>query len=200
MIVTVVVIGAICATEGSLAHRDPRVWFLGGATSVITGILIGGVGQVVLTVGPILFVLAWRTTPHTHEQHLHELSVMARHRQHEKLAELALVLVAVLLPYATVSGYLASAQRTDTAQPTIVSTEQQTDYGSSYRSVGHLVTVVTYTFIANGQVHTSKARRTWSENQFSTAKVCYDPNDIDGSHSLELPEYTCGSFDLHPNS
>lgn len=199
LIVTMAVVGSVCATEGALRHSHPARWGFAGAMSVLAGGAIGGLAQTALTVAPIAAVLAIQTAPRTHEGHIHELSVVGRHHQNLLLGKLSLVLAVVLLPYAAASGFLESAQRTDTARPTIVSTEQQTGYGSSYRSVGHLVTAVTYTFVANGRVHAGKALRTWSLAQIGTAKVCYDPNDINGSHSLELPEYTCGSFDLHPN-
>lgn len=201
-VVIVFVIGSVCAAEGALRHGHAVRWGLAGAASALAGTLAGGWLLVVLAIAPIVAVLEFKTTPRTHNRHIHELTDVGPRRSNLMIAKLGLVLVAVLLPYAAVSGLLQSAQRTSIAQPTIVDSDLATVYGPGGARVGgtgHLVAVVTYTFMENEQLHKSKAQRQWSKDQFTSAKVCYDPNDVDGSHSLELAGYQCGSFDLHPN-
>ena len=201
LLVTVVVVGSVCATEGALKHSPPVVWGLGGAGCVLIGAFLGGWPQIILTVAPILAVVALRKPPLTYEQHIREMHVVGPRHSNLMFAKLGIVLAAVLMPYAAFVGLLNSAQRTDARQPTIVSTEQVT----AARTVGarltynYLTISITYAFTANGQLHKSKVQRQWSKEQIASAKVCYDPNDVDGSHSLELAGYQCGSLDLHPN-
>jgi hypothetical protein len=197
--VTAVVIGAVCATEGALRRSRPLWWGVAGAACVVAGTLLGGLAQTGLTVAPILAVLAAQTAPRTHEHHVHELHFGGSRHYNFLVGKLGIVLVAVLLPYAVVASLLVSAQRTATAQPTVVDEEQVTTYGSDYRDVGHLITVISYTFTVDGQQYTGKARHNWSADEIKSAKVCYDPSDIGGSHALELASYQCGSFDLHPS-
>ena len=202
LVVIVFVIGSVCATEGALRHGHAARWGLVGAASALAGVLAGGWLLVVLVVAPLVAVLEFRTAPRTHNRHIHELTDVGPRRSNLMIAKLGLVLAAVLLPYAAASGLLQSAQRTSIAQPTIVDSDLVTAYGpvgARGEVKGHLVAVVTYTFTASGQLHKSKAQRQWSKDQFTSAKVCYDPNDVDGSHALELAGYQCGSFDLHPN-
>lgn len=193
-IVIAVVVGLICATEGELNQDRPRLWFVAGVASVIVGTLLGGWLQAAFAAGPVLAALAIEAPPHHHE-----LTYRARHRRNVVVGELAIAMVVVLVPYAALSGFLASAQRTEAARPTIVATEQILVSSSHpYSTIGRLTTRITYTFEAEGGAHKGVAQHQWTADQIASTKVCYDPNDVDGSHALELADYHCGSFDLHP--
>jgi hypothetical protein len=201
ILVTVIVIGSVCATEGALKHSLPIGWGLGGAGCVLIGAFLGGWPQIILTVAPIVAVLTLKKQPTTYEEQIHEMHVVGPRHSNLMIAKLGIVLAAVLLPYVAFAGLLASAQRTGAAQATIVSKEQVTAARTvgARRTYNYLTMSITYTFTADGKVRKSTTQRNWTPEQISSAKVCYDPYDIDGSHSLELSGYTCGTFDLHPN-
>ena len=111
--------------------------------------------------------------------------------------KLGALLLAGFLAYAPISAGMASAARSATAQPVIVS-KQAIEWSAGWHGSATLSGVsVRYSFTADGRTYSGEARRQWSLDDVTTSKVCYDPGDPAGSHSLEQAGYSCGTFDLH---
>ena len=194
ILVTGIAIGSICAAIASWKHDSPRTWFFAGAACVFVSGLVGGWLSLPVQIAPILVASAIPGTPD-----VHELTHTADRRRNELVGKLGLVLIAVLLPYMAVSGFLIPAQRTATARPTILDKQEVMEGNVNPYGPGRLVRVISYSYQIDGQEHQGTARHNWSDDQLSTAKVCYDPADPDGSHALELSDYQCGSLALQPN-
>jgi hypothetical protein len=205
LVATVISVGVTCYVIATWKVQRPRACFAFGAAISGAGVLAGGWLEIVLAVLPILAMLALTSHRQYRLRNAVRNEVGGEGPNDPKnllIGELIVVLAIVLLPYAAASEMLVSAQRTSVATPKIVSKEQVTVYpasGARRTSSGVPETRISYEFTVGQNTYDGVATHLWSADQIVSAKVCYDPNNIDGSHAIELATYQCGSLDLHPN-
>ena len=200
LVATVISVGATCYVIATWKVRRPRASFAFGAAISGAGVLAGGWLEIALAALPILAMLA--LTSHRHYRLRNVGNAGPSDPRNLLIGELIVVLAVVLLPYTAASEMLVSAQRTSVATPTIVSKELVTVYPDRQPKrdpIGVLETRISYVFTVGQNTYNGVATHGWSADQIASAKVCYDPNNIDGSHAIELATYQCGSLDLHPN-
>ena len=197
---TVISVGATCYVIATWKVLRPRGCFAFGGAVSGAGVLAGGWLEVALAALPILAMLA--LTSHRHYRSRKAGIGGYRAPRNLLIGELCIMLAVVLLPYAAASEMLVSAGRNSVATPTIVGQEQVTVYPANQANrdpIGVPETRISYVFTVGLNNYNGVATHAWSADQIKSAKVCYDPDNIDGSHAMELATYQCGSLDLHPN-
>ncbi len=188
---TILAVGSLTALIAQRRGLRPPIWFAGGAICVAIATQLPQWPQLILTICPI--AAACLAMPDD-----------ARRRSFGNAQfrswwwiRLFLVVLVYVLVYALVTATLASIKRQATASATVV--DQQTiSWSVTARGRETFGLRVVYKFTVDGREFDGTARRDWGRGQMVGAKVCYDPADPGGSHSLQEANFSCGLIEFQP--
>jgi hypothetical protein len=193
--------GSGCAAVAAIKRRPAAVWFAVGASAAVAGYLVGGglLGsgpQIALTVAPVAVATAMPAAPRVHGMSRQERSI-----RNWILLRLFVANGLLLVVGGTLVGGLGAMARDGSTAATIVSRRDITIQSKARGAMfGRDGLSIDYTFSVGGTIYRGTARRSWSDEQATTAKVCYDPENPAGSHVLAEAGAGCGGFELWPQS